>query len=422
MNLVERFIQISDWPVSRKTALLAAGGAIMQPGTWIMARRAAAKTSAVDVQVLDALMGFWMASTVLLLFLGIVTDRLRREGVWLGYLMFCLFAAWITAMIYLTGVWSSPTLASLPIAVVTFILFYGDYKLGAMALSLSCLFIAAIWTLQVLGVQPSVLLLKDASAADFSYWARVSAAGMLAFFLFCALLSLLVVAAGTRLKQRLQRAQQLIRRYVPAQLADQIMSGNYQPDAKSERRNLTLFFSDVEGFTNASDELDPEQLAVLLNEYLSEMAEIADRHGATLNQFVGDGIMIFFGAPTATNDKDHALRAVRMSLAMQCRMAELQQVWFKRGFQRPFRIRIGINTGYASVGDYGSRGRAVYSAIGLQTNLAARIQAQCEPGRILISHSTWALVHEEIPCEPKAEIQVKGIHYPVKVYEVVAVA
>ena len=140
--------------------------------------------------------------------------------------------------------------------------------------------------------------------------------------------------------------------------------------------------------------------------------------GATVNQFVGDGIMIFFGAPEATDDRDHALRSVRMALAMQRRMTELRAKWFGEGIQTPFRIRIGINTGVASVGDFGSEGRTTYSAIGNQTNLAARIQEQCEPGKVLISHTTWALVKDEIPYEERGEIVVKGLHYPVRVYEV----
>jgi class 3 adenylate cyclase len=146
---------------------------------------------------------------------------------------------------------------------------------------------------------------------------------------------------------------------------------------------------------------------------------VAEGFGATINQFVGDGIMIFFGAPEATNDRDHALRAVRMAMAMQRRMSTLGEKWFAAGIQTPFRIRIGINTGTASVGDFGSTGRITYSAIGNQTNLAARLQTACEPGRILISHTSWALVKDDVPCQERGEIRVEGLHYPVRVYEVV---
>jgi class 3 adenylate cyclase len=99
-------------------------------------------------------------------------------------------------------------------------------------------------------------------------------------------------------------------------------------------------------------------------------------------------------------------------------MSELGRKWFATGVQAPFRIRIGINTGTASVGDFGSEGRITYSAIGNQTNLAARIQVACEPGKVLISHPTWALVKDQIPCKERGEIRVEGLHYPVRVYEV----
>jgi class 3 adenylate cyclase len=242
------------------------------------------------------------------------------------------------------------------------------------------------------------------------------------FLLLTSLLPMLMSVTGIFLfigvTQRLRRATSLIRRYLPIQLAEKILAGEHGETGQPERRRLTLFFSDVVGFTSVADRMEPEDLAALLNDYLSEMTRIAEAFGATINQFVGDGIMIFFGAPEATTDQDHALRAVRMATEMQQRMSDLAERWFAAGIQIPFRIRIGINTGTASVGDFGSVGRLTYSAIGNQTNLTARIQAACEPGRVLISHTTWALVKDEIPCEDRGEIQVEGLHYPVRVYEV----
>ena len=119
-----------------------------------------------------------------------------------------------------------------------------------------------------------------------------------------------------------------------------------------------------------------------------------------------------------TNDRDHAVRAVQMAVEMQNRMQTLRQKWLRDGFEQPFEIRIGINTGQASIGNFGSKGRMDYTAIGRQVNLAARLQAYCRPGKILISHSTWVLVQEHVSCTPQGEIQVKGFQNPVKVYEV----
>jgi adenylate cyclase len=223
-----------------------------------------------------------------------------------------------------------------------------------------------------------------------------------------------------RTSEQLARANDVISRYVASQLASQILAGNYDAAERHERRKLTLFFSDIRGFAETADQVEPEDLSAVLNEYLSEMALIGDRYGGTIDKFVGDAIMIFFGAPLSTNDRDHALRSVRMAIEMQERMVTLRERWLREGFERPFEIRIGINTGQASIGNFGSKGRMDYTAIGRQVNLAARLQTHCEPGKILLSHSTWVLVHEQIPCVTMGEIQVKGFQNPVRVYEVVA--
>jgi class 3 adenylate cyclase len=219
--------------------------------------------------------------------------------------------------------------------------------------------------------------------------------------------------------EQLVHANDLISRYVAAQVAEQIRLGRYDLVDRHERRKLTLFFSDIRGFTEFAEEVEPEDLSRVLNEYLAEMTAIAEQHGATIDKFVGDAIMIFFGAPVATDDRDHALRAVRMAIEMQRRIGQLRERWRKEGVREPFLVRMGINTGVVSVGNFGSRGRLDYTAIGRQVNLAARLQVSCEPGSILLSHSTWVLVQDEIACVPKGEISVKGIHRPIHVFEVV---
>jgi len=217
---------------------------------------------------------------------------------------------------------------------------------------------------------------------------------------------------------RLAQANDIISRYVASQLAEQIRTGDYAAIDRRERRKLTLFFSDIEGFAETADQTEPEDLAGVLNEYLVAMTEIGKRYEATIDKFVGDAIMIFFGAPEATNDRDHALRAVRMAMDMQECMESLQDKWQREGFERPFRIRIGINTGQANIGNFGSPERLDYTAIGRHVNLAARLQAQCEPGKVLISNATWVLIQDDVPCTPKGAIQVKGFHQSIQVYEV----
>jgi class 3 adenylate cyclase len=223
-----------------------------------------------------------------------------------------------------------------------------------------------------------------------------------------------------QMTDQLGRANELISRYVAQQVAEQIQRGNYEAIDRQYRRRLTLFFSDIKGFTDVADRVEPEELSEILNEYFAEMTAIAQRFGGTIDKFMGDAIMIFFGAPVATRDDENALRAVRMAMEMQAQMAELQGRWEKRGVVDPFEVRVGINTGVASVGNFGAPGRMDYTAIGRQVNLAARLQVSCKPGKILMSHATWVLVRDQIACEPQGEIQVKGIRDAVKVYEVSA--
>ncbi len=223
------------------------------------------------------------------------------------------------------------------------------------------------------------------------------------------------------LRQReleLARSNALIRRYVPAQLVEQLQADGAELTERHARKKIVIFFSDIQGFTETADQLEAEEFSRVLNEYLGEMTRIAEKHGGTIDKFIGDAILIFFGAPKATNDKDHALRCVRMAVEMQKRMTELDRKWFNEGIQVPFKVRMGVNCGVATVGSFGSPGRMDYTIIGNQVNLASRLQTHCTPGKILLSHAVWALVKDDIPCDEKGEIQVKGIHYPIKTYEV----
>jgi class 3 adenylate cyclase len=223
-----------------------------------------------------------------------------------------------------------------------------------------------------------------------------------------------------RTSDDLARANEVISRYVASQLAAQIAAGNYDAVEKHERLKLTLVFCDIKGFAELADRVEPEVLSELLDEYLCEMTAVAERHGGFIDKFVGDAMMVFFGAPMPGTVQKDALSAVRMALEMQARAEELQERWRTRGLDWPFEMRIGINTGQATVGNFGSTGRRDYTAIGRQVNLAARLQAACEGGRILIGHSTWVLVRDAVECAARGELHVKGFHAPVLVYEVVA--
>ncbi len=219
-----------------------------------------------------------------------------------------------------------------------------------------------------------------------------------------------------KLADQLKKANEIISRYVADQFAQKIREGRHDDVAAPRRRRLTMVFTDIVGFSDIADELEPEDLSMLLNEYLAEMTTITEKYGATIDKFVGDAVICFFGAPTATDDRDQAHRAVSMALEMNERVAELDMFWRKFGANIRLRIRIGVNTGIAYVGSFGSKRRMDYTAIGKQVNLAARLEASCEPGNVLMSHTTYELVSDSIPCVPRGEIHVKGIHHTVRVY------
>jgi class 3 adenylate cyclase len=209
--------------------------------------------------------------------------------------------------------------------------------------------------------------------------------------------------------------------YLPRQFVDSLAMGDRAAEPDYKRRRLTIFFSDVRGFTAWTDKLEPEDTREILNQYLSEMSAIADKWGGTIDKFIGDAIMIFFGDPEFTNDRDHALRCVKMALEMQIKMNELRAEWEDRGHLEPLHIRIGINTGYATVGNFGSKDRLNYTILGSAVNLASRLETTSNPDKITISHMTWSLIKSEITCEPKSEITIKGFSEPVKIYEVVGI-
>jgi class 3 adenylate cyclase len=219
-------------------------------------------------------------------------------------------------------------------------------------------------------------------------------------------------------KQKVENAHNFLSRYVAPQLARKILAGDIEPVWDHRRRKLTMFFSDIEDFTKTTEAMEPEDLAKLLNEYFACMNDIIQHYEGTLANITGDALFVFFGAPDRTDDKDHALRCVQMAIDMQRKMGELQQKWFNDGVEHSLQIRCGINTGMATVGSFGSKERSEYTAMGMQVNLASRLEAACKPGGLLISHSTWALVKDEMDCCPKEAILVKGCARPIRVYEV----
>ena len=206
--------------------------------------------------------------------------------------------------------------------------------------------------------------------------------------------------------------------YLSPQVYESIFSGERDMAISTDRKKLTVFFSDIKDFTATTEDLEPEELTFLLNDYLTEMSEIALEYGATIDKFIGDAMLLFFGDPASLGVKEDALACVKMAIDMQRRMVELRAKWGDLGHERPIHMRIGINTGYCNVGNFGSEERMDYTIIGGEVNLAARLEGIAEPDGIMLANETYSLVRQEIDAEEQKPIQVKGISRKVRPYAV----
>ena len=207
-------------------------------------------------------------------------------------------------------------------------------------------------------------------------------------------------------------------KYLSPQIHEQIFSGKQSAEVKSNRKKLTVFFSDIVNFTDISDELESEEMTNLLNFYLNEMSQIALKFGGTIDKFLGDALMIFFGDPESKGPQEDAKQCIQMALEMQDLMTQLSDYWSKNySLKKELKIRIGINTGFCTVGNFGSLDRIDYTAIGSTVNLASRLESMSDPGSILVSEDTFALVNNFFSFENPKEVKVKGFLRSIKCYK-----
>ncbi len=214
----------------------------------------------------------------------------------------------------------------------------------------------------------------------------------------------------------LEALSRKLAKYLAPQVYNSIFTGRQEVAIASRRKKLTVCFSDIADFTEITEKMESEDLTQILNQYLTEMSNIALEYGATIDKYVGDAILMFFGDPETRGTGEDAVACVKMALAMQKRTGELAEVWRDAGIETPLRCRIGIHTGYCTVGNFGSEDRMDYTIVGGAVNLASRLEHEAPPGGVLVSYETFAHVKDEIRAEERGPIRVKGIAYPVATY------
>lgn len=224
-----------------------------------------------------------------------------------------------------------------------------------------------------------------------------------------------IVAERTK---QLENLSNQLAKYLSPQIYDSIFSGRQEAEIKTERKKLTVCFTDLTGFTEVSSDMQPEDLTYLLNSYFREMSVIASRHGATIDKFIGDAIVIFFGDPESKGVSEDARACVRMAFEMQTKMQQLADQWRSEGLHNSLQIRIGINTGYCNVGNFGSEQRMDYTIIGAEVNIAARLEKISEAGGILLSGETFNLVDDMVDVTKVEISSIKGVKRAVRAYAV----
>jgi class 3 adenylate cyclase len=189
-------------------------------------------------------------------------------------------------------------------------------------------------------------------------------------------------------------------------------------DKPAEMRRITVLFSDLSGFTKTSEKLGPQVISSFLNEYLTKMNDIIFEHGGTVDKFIGDAIMVMFGAPQDMAADEQAKRATDCALAMQREMETIVKDWESEGAGH-LRMRIGLHQGQAIVGNFGSDKRSDYTAIGPTVNLAARIESAGEPGHVFLSSELSELLPKDV-AQDAGSFELKGIEGERRLYKLVS--
>jgi class 3 adenylate cyclase len=427
MDLVERFVAASDWTTSKKTAVAVLGFWLpSQVIQYLITRFALAPAGYIDPLWVDTVYAAVIALSAAMGGLCLVLAHRGIAAEWSFYVVITGYLVCVTPLVYAVG--DANVAVTLPAVLpALFVAGWYDWRKALYAGVVTFTAMAAVAAATVSGFEYAPAVVPRDIDAVARLPMQVAGFGVIlpalvAVGLFFVLVGEALRRERTALSQtrdQLSDAVALISKYVPAELASGILSGAEAPSSGYRRQKVTSFFSDIVGFTELAEELEPEELARMLNEYFTVMAAIAERHHGTVDELQGDGLILVFGAPTFRSDREHALDAVRAAIEMQVAIGDLNERWRQDGLDVRITVRMGMNTGVVTVGHFGSGNRLKYTVLGKHVNLAARIQAMCEPGGVLISHATWLLVNEEVATRSLGEHPFKGITRPVEVHELV---
>jgi class 3 adenylate cyclase/ActR/RegA family two-component response regulator len=225
---------------------------------------------------------------------------------------------------------------------------------------------------------------------------------------------------ATRVKKEIEEYTTQLSKYVSPQIYDSIVNDEGGDDAVATKdKKLTIFFSDIAGFTKTTESLESEELTEMLNTYLTEMSDIALKWGATIDKFIGDAVMIFFGDPQSDGVAQDAYKCVMMAVEMQNRLESFREEQRAKGVLLPFHIRCGIATGSVTVGNFGSEDRMDYTIIGRFVHLAEHLEASAPHDEVMISEETYLYVKDKIDVIPSSKIELRGFSSKIQPYVVV---
>ncbi|MEE2750367.1 MAG: adenylate/guanylate cyclase domain-containing protein [Myxococcota bacterium] len=285
-----------------------------------------------------------------------------------------------------------------------------EYSTAVLTLCTGTAFFVVFSLIEVAGIIPSAPLLPYAIEHPILnspiLWIMVIYSTPLSMFIaFC--ITNYAVNQTARLHDYMTRS--VLQRYLPPALVEKAARGELRLDALPERREVTVMFTDIVGFTALSERLGPVAVGSLINTLLGEIADIALAHGATVDKFIGDCVMVVFGAPEPCDPEEQVARSIKLALAIQQKVTEL-------GSEYQLQARTGLNTGDVVVGNFGSMSRSDYTVLGPTVNVAARLEAKSLPGRILIGPHSAHLLGDAWPLETTGPIKLKGVSNPIEAY------